>query len=98
MATPSRGKLSMKIICKQQDLSRGLAIVNHAVASRGTLPILEHVLLTTDEGRLKLAATNLEIGITCWVEAEVMEEGAVTLPAKLFTELVNSLAAGLVEL
>jgi DNA polymerase-3 subunit beta len=51
----------MKINCKQQDLSRGLSVVNHAVSSRSTLPILSNILLTTDNGRLKLSSTNLEI-------------------------------------
>jgi DNA polymerase-3 subunit beta len=88
----------MKITCKQQDLSRGLSVVGHAVASRSTLPILANILLATDQGRLKLSATNLEIGITCWVEADLQEEGSTTVPAKPFTELVNSLAQGTVDL
>jgi DNA polymerase-3 subunit beta len=88
----------MKIICRQQDLSRGLAIVNHAVSSRSTLPILANILLATDQGRLRLAATNLEVGITYWLEAEVLEEGEITLQAKLFMDLVNSLAVGPIEL
>lgn len=88
----------MKITCKQQDLSRGLSIVGHAVSSRTTLPILANILLATDQGRLKLSATNLEIGINCWVDAEIQEEGAMTVPAKPFTELVNSLAQGQIDL
>src|SRR5579883_3049732 len=87
-------KLSVKIICKQQDLSRGLSTVGHAVSSRSTLPILANILMATDQGRLKLSATNLEIGINCWIEAEIQEEGATTVPAKTFTDLVNSLAQG----
>lgn len=81
----------MKITCKQQDLSRGLTLVGHAVSSRSTLPILANILLSTDAGRLKLSATNLEIGIQCWIQSEVFEEGATTVPAKLMNELVSSL-------
>jgi DNA polymerase III subunit beta len=88
----------VKISCKQQDLSRGLSIVTHAVSSRSTLPILANILLATDQGRLKLTATNLEIGINCWVDAEILEDGAMTVPAKPFTELVNSLAQGQIDL
>lgn len=84
----------MKITVLQQDLSRGLAVVSHAIPNRSTLPILAHVLLATDQGRLKLSATNLEIGIHCWVDADVQEDGKTTVPAKRFTELVNSLAQG----
>lgn len=88
----------MKITCKQQDLSRGLSAVSHAVSSRSTLPILANILLATDHGRLKLAATNLEIGINCWVEAEIEEEGTTTVPAKLITDFVNSLPPASVEM
>lgn len=88
----------MKVICKQQDLSRGLSTVSHAVSNRSTLPILSNILMTTDQGHLKLAATNLEIGITCSIDAEIDEEGSTTIPAKMFIDLVNSLRQGQVEL
>src|SRR5690242_21230126 len=88
----------VKINCKQQDLSRGLPVVNHAVSSRSTLPILANILLTTDHGRLKLSATNLEIGINCWIDAEIIEEGTTTVPAKTFSDLVGSLRQSQVEL
>jgi len=88
----------VKITCKQQDLSRGLSAVSHAVSGRSTLPILANILLATDHGRLKLSATNLEIGINCWVEAQIEEEGTTTVPAKLITEFVNSLPPASVEM
>lgn len=88
----------MKITCKQQDLSRGLSIVGHAVSSRSTLPILANILLATDQGRLKLSATNLEIGINCWIDAEIQEEGTTTIPAKTITDLVSSLKQSQVDL
>lgn len=81
----------MKLSCLQENLKRGLATVSHAVAGKSTLPVLANVLLATDNGRLKLAATNLEIGITCWVGAMIEEEGAITLPAKLLSDVVNGL-------
>ncbi len=88
----------MKITCKQQDLSRGLSSVSHAVSSRSTLPILANILLATDHGRLKLYATNLEIGINCWIDATVHEEGSTTVPAKLITDFVNSLPQDAVDI
>ena len=88
----------MKITCKLQDLSRGLTAVSHAVSNRSTLPILSNILLATDQGRLKLAATNLEIGINCWVDAQIQEEGSTTVPAKLLTELVSRLPQAPVDL
>ena len=87
----------MKLSCLQENLTRGLQITGRAVSTRGTLPILSNVLLKTDAGRLKLTATNLEIGINCWVPAKVDDEGAITVPAKLFTDFVNNLPAGAIE-
>jgi DNA polymerase-3 subunit beta len=81
----------MKVSCPQENLARGLAIVNRAVASRTTLPILSNILIETDDGRLRLAATNFEIGINCWVEARIDDQGAITVPARLLSDFVNSL-------
>jgi len=81
----------MKLSCLQVDLNKGLAIVGRAVATRTTLPITNNILLTADQSRLKLAATNLEIAITYWLGAKVEEEGAITIPARLLTDFVNSL-------
>jgi DNA polymerase-3 subunit beta len=88
----------MKFSCRQGDLSRGLSTVSHAVSNRSTLPILSNILLLADRGRVKLAATNLEISITCWIDAQVEEEGAITVPAKLLTDLVSRLPQAPVEL
>jgi DNA polymerase-3 subunit beta len=81
----------MKLTCLQENLKRGLSIVSHAVAGKSTLPVLSNILLATDNGRLKLAATNLELGITCWIGSKVDVEGAVTIPAKLMSDLVGNL-------
>jgi DNA polymerase-3 subunit beta len=87
----------VKIVCKRQDLSRGLAMVGHAVSTRSTLPVLANLLLTTEGDQVRLAATNLEIAVTCKVPARVEEEGSTTVPAKLLTDFVNALEAGDVE-
>ncbi len=81
----------MKLSCLQENLNRGLGVVGRAVATRTTLPITNNVLLATDQSRLKLVATNLEMAISCWIGAKVEEEGAITVPARLLTEFVNSL-------
>jgi DNA polymerase-3 subunit beta len=81
----------MKISCLQENLSKGLSTVGRAVAVRSTLPQTSHVLIASEEGRLKLAATNLEIAITSWIGAKVEEEGAITVPARLLSDFVNSL-------
>ncbi len=81
----------MKLSCTQENLNKGLNIVGRAVATRTTLPITNNVLLATDDGRLKLVATNLEMAITCWLGAKMEEEGTITVPARLLTEFVSSL-------
>jgi len=78
----------------QENLARGLSVVSRAVSSRSTLPVLANVMLRTEDAGLKLTATNLEIGITYWVPGKIETDGATTVPAKLLTDLVNSLPAG----
>jgi DNA polymerase-3 subunit beta len=82
----------MRVSCLQENLAKGLSIVSRAVASRSTtLPVLSNVMLSTDNNRLKLSATNLEIGINTWIGAKVEEDGAITVPARTFVDLVNTL-------
>jgi len=88
----------MKVSCLQENLAKGLSVVSRAVSTRSTLPVLANVLIATDNGRLKLSATNLEIVITCWVGAKVEEEGAVTVPARTFGDLIGALPAERVDL
>lgn len=81
----------MKLSCLQENLSKALSIVGRAVATTTTLPIAKNILIATDQSRLKLAATNLEIAISCWIGAKIEKEGAITLPARYLTDFVNSL-------
>lgn len=81
----------MRVSCFQENLAKGLSIVGRAVASRSTLPILGNVLLEARDNQLRLAATNLEIGVNCWIGARVDDEGSITIPARLLSEFVNSL-------
>ena len=80
----------MHLTCLKDNLSKGLAVVSRAVATRTTLPITQNVVLSTDQGRLKLSSTNLEIAISTWIGAEIQEEGSITIPARILTEFVNS--------
>ncbi|MBX3000980.1 MAG: DNA polymerase III subunit beta [Caldilineaceae bacterium] len=81
----------MRVSCFQENLAKGLSIVGRAVASRSTLPVLGNILLEAKDNHLRLSATNLEIGINCWIGARVEDEGAITVPARLLSEFVNSL-------
>ena len=73
-------------------------MVGRAVATRATLPVTQNVLLATDGGMLRMSATNLEISMTTWIGAMVEEEGAVTVPARLLTEFVNSLSGDRIDI
>ncbi len=88
----------MKVSCLHENITKGLSIVGRAVASRSTLPVLGNVLLSTDKSGLKLSATNLEMGITCWIGAKVHEEGSTTLPAKTLIDLVGTLPRERIDL
>ena len=81
----------MRVSVLQENLAHGLSIVSRAVSPRSTLPVLQNILVATDEGRLRLSATNLELGITCWIGAKIEEEGSTTVPARTFTDLVSTL-------
>src|SRR4051794_19878904 len=87
-------RTGMKLTCLPDKLNEGLAAVGRVVAPKSPLPVLGNVLLQTDGGQLKLAATNLELTVICWVGAKVEEEGAITLPARLLADYVGLLSAG----
>lgn len=81
----------MRVSVNQQNLAKALGITGRAVSSRTTMPVLSNILLEAKNNQLRLAATNREIGINCWIGAKVEDEGAITIPARLLTEFVNSL-------
>ena len=81
----------MRVSVLQENLAKGLSIVGRAVASRSTLPVLNNILIETDNSQLKLAAMDMEIAINCWVGAMIEDEGKITVPARLLSDFVNSL-------
>jgi DNA polymerase-3 subunit beta len=81
----------MKIICTQENLSRGLQVVSHIASKNISLPILNNVLLSAERGMLKLATTNLEIGIISQVRGKIEAEGSYTVQAKTFSDYINLL-------
>lgn len=88
----------MRLSLTQENLSRALSSVGRVVSTRASLPVLSNVLLVTDGNRLRLSATNLEIGINYWVGSKVEQPGSVTVPARLFSEFVSSLPRDTIEL
>lgn len=88
----------MKIQIFQENLNRGLTIASRTISTKAQLPILGNVLLKTDKNRLLISATNLETGVSLWLGAKVEREGEITIPAKIFAEIIASLPAGKIDL
>jgi DNA polymerase-3 subunit beta len=81
----------VKVICARKDIYEGVQVVGRAVSARTSLPILSHLLFTAEEDEIRIAATDLEIGMECTVEAKVQEAGTMTVPAKVLTEVLGAL-------
>ena len=81
----------MKLSCVQADLSTALSLVNRAVSPNSTLPVLNNILIKAEGKRLFLSATNLEIAISASFEAEVENEGSLTVPSKMISAYVSLL-------
>ncbi len=79
----------MKLTVDWKELTEAAKSVARAANPKSTLPILGHMLLVAKDGQLRMSATNLEIGINHYIEAEVKEEGSATVPAKTFTDLLT---------
>lgn len=80
----------MEYNCTQENLAKALQTVGRMVGTRGTLPVLGNVLLAVDKGRLKVAATDLEVGIQTWIGGKAEQEGAITVPARLLIDFVTT--------
>lgn len=88
----------MRIRCAQEDLERAMSTVIRATSSRTSMPILANVLLETTGQGLRVAATDLELGVRTEIPAQVERGGLVTLPARLLSEIVAALPPSAVEL
>jgi len=88
----------MKLQATQENLAKALNTVARVANGRNTLPILSNVMLKTVGNRLSIAATNLDIAITCYIGSKVTDEGAITLPARLMQDFVSSLPSGVITL
>jgi DNA polymerase III subunit beta len=81
----------MKLTTSKDALLKGIQTVQNAVSTKTTLPILSHILVEAKKDAVRLVATDLEIGMTAIVDGEVSEEGAITVPARKFSEIVKEL-------
>lgn len=88
----------MKLQVTQANLAKALGTVARIANSRNPLPILSNVLLKTENNRLSIAATNLDIGITHFIGSKITQEGAITVPARLMQDFVSSLPDSVLNL
>lgn len=88
----------MKLYCTQRELDYAINIVNKAISPNNTLPVLNNILLKAEGKHLYFSSTNLEIAISCSIDADVRSEGSITVPAKLLTGYVSLLSDEKVEL
>ncbi len=88
----------MKLSLLQENLNTALTNVSRFVSSKSQLPILNNILISTDNGRLKLSATNLELGINYWIGAKIEQEGQLAVPSKEITEFISYLSSGKIDI
>jgi len=81
----------MKFTITKEKFMEGLQQVQHVVSTRTTLPILSNVLLEAEGDRLKLTTTDLDVGVTGYVPATVIQAGATTLPARKLASIIREL-------
>ena len=88
----------MKLSVSKDKLLTGLQTVQNVVSTRTTLPILSNVLLQARGGQLRLTTSDLDVGISDVVEAQIEKEGAITLPARRLVTIVRELPASDIHL
>lgn len=88
----------MKFVATQENLSQGLMTVAHVAGKNTNLPVLNNVLIEAGENRIKLSATNLEIGVSCHVRGKIERPGSFTVQSKLFTDYIGLLPKESVEI
>src|SRR5580700_9053065 len=91
VASPVMTRAALKADCPRKELFEAVQTVGHAVSGRSTLPILSHILIQAEDNGLRLIATDLELGISCRIKAQVQEGGSLTAPARTLTEVLGNL-------
>ncbi len=91
VAPPTDTLASLKATCPRKAIYEAVQTVGHAVSGRSALPILSHILIRAEESGLRLIATDLELGISCYIPAQVQESGALTAPSRTLTEVLGNL-------
>jgi DNA polymerase-3 subunit beta len=88
----------MKLQVEKDVLLNGIQIVQNIVTAKATLPILSNILIETQQDSLRLTATDLDVGISCVIPVDIQESGAITIPAKRFSDIIKELPANNVSI
>ena len=88
----------MKFKCLQKDILKSVQCVQYIIENKNTLPILANILLETQNNEILLTSTDLEIGIKTFFTAKIETKGIITVPAKKFSEIINELPDGEIEI
>ncbi|MCK9432084.1 MAG: DNA polymerase III subunit beta [Candidatus Omnitrophica bacterium] len=88
----------MKFKVKKNDLTGAIQTVQNVITSKSALPILSNILIETQSNGLRLTATDLDIGITCLIPVDIQEPGAITVPAKRFSDIIKEFPSDLVNI
>lgn len=80
----------MKLIVNQKNIKRAIGLVEKIVSKNSSLPILNNILLKTENGRLRISATNLELGINTLVGVKIEEVGEIAIPVRIFSDFINA--------
>lgn len=81
----------MKIGVEKEVLLNGIQTVQNIITTKAALPILSNVLIETQQNKLRLTATDLDVGISCVIPVDIQEPGAITIPAKRFNDIIKEL-------
>ena len=88
----------MKFTCSTKDIASAVSAASKVVNAHSTVPILSNVLLSADDGAIRVRATDLEVTLEHEFAGEIQETGSVTVPARLFSGYLGNLPAGIMEL
>lgn len=89
----------MKVICSQKSLVNGIQKVQKAISTKLGLPIYNGILFeVTKNNKIHLFSTDLELGIDCYISAQIIEHGAIVIPNKIFSDLVRKFPEGNIEI
>jgi len=81
----------MKVVCAKNSLMDGINTVFNVIPSKTTMPILMNILLRTKDNKLELIGTDMEVSIKCEIDAEIVDKGSITIPARKINDIVREL-------